>query len=217
AALGGGLRVTAKRAIVTLPLGILQRREGAPGAVKLTPPLTAKRAAGRGLGCGAVLKLVLRFRSAFWEELENGRFRDAGFFHARMAPFPTFWTQLPLRVPLLVAWLGGPRAAERSSSETRDLVPLVIESLGCLFGKQYDYAGLLEAVYWHNWQQDPFSAGAYSYVAVGGDTARSDLAAPLGNTLFFAGEATDHEDEASTVTGALRSGMRAAREVIASL
>jgi monoamine oxidase len=35
--------------------------------------------------------------------------------------------------------------------------------------------------------------------------------------LFFAGEATDTADEAATVTGALQSGERAAREVTAHL
>jgi monoamine oxidase len=35
----------------------------------------------------------------------------------------------------------------------------------------------------------------------------------LDDTLFFAGEATDTEGEAATVTGALQSGTRAAREV----
>jgi monoamine oxidase len=39
------------------------------------------------------------------------------------------------------------------------------------------------------------------------------LAAPLEDTLFFAGEATNTEDEAATVTGALQSGERAAREL----
>jgi monoamine oxidase len=39
------------------------------------------------------------------------------------------------------------------------------------------------------------------------------LAAPLEGTLFFAGEATDTTGEATTVTGALRSGARAALEV----
>jgi monoamine oxidase len=39
------------------------------------------------------------------------------------------------------------------------------------------------------------------------------LAEPLEGTLFFAGEATDTEGEAATVTGALQSGARAAREV----
>ncbi|TMH32984.1 MAG: FAD-dependent oxidoreductase [Betaproteobacteria bacterium] len=43
--------------------------------------------------------------------------------------------------------------------------------------------------------------------------AREELAAPLDDTVFFAGEATDSE-EAGTVAGALRSGMRAAREAL---
>jgi monoamine oxidase len=38
----------------------------------------------------------------------------------------------------------------------------------------------------------------------------------LDDTLFFAGEATDTEGEAATVTGALQSGARAAREVNAA-
>jgi len=48
---------------------------------------------------------------------------------------------------------------------------------------------------------------------VGGAGAREDLATPIGDTLFFAGEATDAE-ESGTVAGALRSGERAARQVL---
>jgi monoamine oxidase len=43
------------------------------------------------------------------------------------------------------------------------------------------------------------------------------FAAPLEGTLFFGGEATDTTGEAATVTGALRSGARAALEVIGHL
>jgi monoamine oxidase len=69
----------------------------------------------------------------------------------------------------------------------------------------------------HDWQADPFARGAYSYVTVGGTEARERLAAPLEDTLFFAGEAADAEGAAATVEGALRTGMRAAHEVRASL
>jgi monoamine oxidase len=65
----------------------------------------------------------------------------------------------------------------------------------------------------HDWARDRFSHGAYSYVAVGGGDARTQLAAPLDDTLFFAGEATDTE-ESATVTGAILSGERAAAEVL---
>jgi len=70
----------------------------------------------------------------------------------------------------------------------------------------------LQAAYVHNWERDPYARGAYSYLAAGGGNSREVLATPLGGALFFAGEATD-TDEATTVTGALRSGIRAALEV----
>jgi monoamine oxidase len=86
-----------------------------------------------------------------------------------------------------------------------------------MFGKRYDVAEALRGYYYHDWQRDPFARGAYSYVLVGADAARQSLAAPLADTLFFAGEATDTEGETATVTGALQSGIRAAREALASL
>jgi monoamine oxidase len=71
-----------------------------------------------------------------------------------------------------------------------------------------------EAAYLHNWQSDPLSRGAYSYLTAGGSDARAALADPVSDTLFFAGEATNTQNEAATVTGALQSGERAAREVL---
>jgi monoamine oxidase len=94
-----------------------------------------------------------------------------------------------------------------------DIVRQALESLSAIFGGRPPGEFELEAAYLHNWQTDPFARGAYSYIAVGGEDARQALAAPLENTLFFAGEATDTQQEAATVTGALQSGARAAREV----
>jgi monoamine oxidase len=71
----------------------------------------------------------------------------------------------------------------------------------------------LHAALVHDWRRDPFARGAYSYVLVGGEGARETLAGPIADTLFFAGEATDTE-EAGTVAGALRSGARAARQIL---
>jgi monoamine oxidase len=205
--------VQAACAIVTLPLGVLQAPAEASGAVRFVPGLDAKRKALEGLAYGPVLKLSLRFRRAFWEELDGGKYEGASFFHSADTAFPTFWTSLPLRAPLLIAWIGGPKAARLSMSETPDIVRQALESLSTIFAGRPPSEFELEAAYLHNWQTDPFARGAYSYIAVGGGGARSMLAAPLEDTLFFAGEATDTEDEAATVTGALQSGERAAREV----
>jgi monoamine oxidase len=212
---GSPFQAHAPRAIVTLPLGILQLAPDAPGSVGFTPALVTKRAALDALGYGPVIKLVLKFRTAFWEALDGGCYRDVGFFHAASCAFPTFWTALPARAPLLNAWAGGPRVARIfAGSDFAGIVRLALASLDAIFGRRCDLRALLEAAYLHDWQQDLFSRGAYSYVAVGGATAREDLAAPLEDTLFFAGEATDSE-ESATVTGALLSGERAAAEALA--
>jgi monoamine oxidase len=205
--------VQAACAIVTLPLGVLQAPAEAAGAVRFVPGLDSKRKALEGLVFGPVLKLSLRFRSVFWEELDGGKYQGASFFHAAATAFPTFWTSLPLRAPLLTAWIAGPKAARLSMFETPHITRQALESLSAIFGGRPHSEFELEAAYLHNWQTDPFARGAYSYIAVGGAEARRTLAAPLEDTLFFAGEATDTEDEAATVTGALQSGERAAREV----
>jgi monoamine oxidase len=156
----------------------------------------------------------MRFRSAFWEEVDDGRYCNAGFFQSADAAFPTFWTMLPLRVPLLIAWAGGPRAARMAAMDTPAKVRQAVASLHGFFGGRVDVESQLEAAWLHDWQQDPHARGAYSSVKVGGGNARKALAAPLKNTLFFAGEAADYEGEAGTVAGALQSGVRAARELL---
>jgi monoamine oxidase len=74
-----------------------------------------------------------------------------------------------------------------------------------------------EELYMHDWQADPFSRGAYSYAKVGADGAHAALASPVGNTLFFAGEATDTGGHNGTVHGAIASGERAAAEILTSI
>jgi len=212
--LGTAFTARAARAIITLPLGVLQLPPSAAGAVRFSPALSAKRAALQGLASGPVVKLLLRFAEPFWESFAGGRYRDVSFFHAPDARIPTFWTAVPARAPLLVAWAGGPRA-RRLAAGARPL-GAALASLSELFGRRVDVAAQLQGHYCHDWQKDPRARGAYSYVTVGGGAARATLAQPLENTLFFAGEATDTQDEAGTVTGALQSGVRAAREVLQS-
>jgi monoamine oxidase len=212
-------RVTAPKVIITVPIGVLQAPAGSAGAIAFDPPLEEKRQALMGVVSGPVLKVVLRFRTAFWEELDGGRYRDASFFYSLETLFPTFWTTMPVRSPILNAWVGGPPAALLCGKSDAEIVRAALESVRRMFGPSLDAARTqLEAAYLHNWEHDPFSRGAYSYVTAGhNNSARRDLAAPVADTLFFAGEATDTEGEAATVTGALQSGARADREVLESL
>ncbi len=214
---GVPFRAHAARAIITLPLGVLQRRPGTAGTVRFSPSLQSKSAALRLLASGSIVKMMLRFRSAFWEQIDRGRYRGAGFFHAPGAAIPTFWSSGPASAPLLVAWVGGPPARRLARGSHAAILRAASASLQGIFGHAIDVAAELQGFYYHDWEHDPYSRGAYSYVRVGGGQARASLAEPLEDTLFFAGEATDTDNESGTVTGALHSGVRAAAELLRTL
>jgi monoamine oxidase len=192
---------------------------------------------------GHVLRIALSFRERFWEtlkiwdqDIEPVKFADAGFVHYSELPLPTWWTQLPIRAPVLVGWVAGPKAdgisrggrshdvdekpegnlphagGEALGSLIRDQA---IHSLAKLFGLSHEYIrDRLMAVYFHDWQDDPFSRGAYAYVPVDGLADQIALSQPVGGILFFAGEATSI-GHIGTVHGAIMSGQRAAREILA--
>lgn len=184
----------APRAVITLPIGVL------PSLVREKRPALAK------LESGPVVRVALAFREAFWEKAHPG----VAFFHSPSAPFPTFWTPLPMHAPLLTCWAGGPKATRLTGSSEKTLLKHALASVRSALGNIDEPV----AYRMHDWQADPFARGGYSYVRVGGTGAREKLAEPLEETLFFAGEATDPE-QSGTVGGALASGLRAAREVVA--
>ncbi len=201
----GAVEFKARRVLLTLPVGTL--RSGSP---RFIPEIESKRAALEGLEMGQVVKLILRFREAFWEKSAP----DAAFFHAADGPFPVFWTALPLRAPLLTAWAGGPPAARLSALGESGILEAAVESVSKLFRISRRRArGELLSWHFHDWNRDPFSLGAYSYAAAGGASAHRRLARPLG-PLFFAGEATNYDGQNATVSGAIASGRRAALEII---
>ena len=123
---------------------------------------------------------------------------------------------MPEKLPIITGWAPF-RCAERLSGKDRSFViDHALQTLsGLLHTDSTQLAQWLEAAYFHDWQNDPFSRGAYSYGPVGADEAQRALASPLHNTLFFAGEATDTTGHNGTVHGAIASGVRAAREVLA--
>jgi monoamine oxidase len=224
--------VIAPRAVITLPLGVLQAPLGAAGAVRFSPALEEKADAVRALEMGHVAKIVLHFREAFWGPLWQERTLAAKHSHrpgenglaplrllrAAGEPFPTWWTVGP-GVPVLTGWVGGP-AAERLAQRTpEEVLDGALDTLSRVLGNPVGLgrkriASLLESSAFHNWGSDPFARGAYSYVGVGGLWAQRALAQPVAGTLFFAGEATDWNGNFATVHGAMASGRRASREIL---
>ena len=200
----------APRVVVTLPLGVLQRG-AAESAVRFHPALDEKAPALAKLAMGHVVKLVMLFRTSFWSRAVR-----APFVHDPRAAFATFWTQAPIEAPLLTAWAGGPiaeRLAQASEDEVaRAAAASFADALGVSRGA---VESELVSVFRHDWSRDPFALGAYSFALVGGASAARKLGAPIADTLFFAGEATAPPPRNGTVHGAIESGERVAREVLA--
>ncbi|HEV8427595.1 MAG TPA: NAD(P)/FAD-dependent oxidoreductase [Pyrinomonadaceae bacterium] len=216
------LKFKARRLLSTMPLSLMHDF-GAPAArVRFTPSLEEKVQAARKLSLGHVVKVVLRFREAFWENLtvpgegdKPADLKDLTFVHAPSEVVPTWWTQSPLKAPLITGWAGGMRADSLSLASEDLLLDRSIESLSHIFSRSKRFLEeSLEEFYTHNWHRDQFTAGAYSYIPVGGLEAQSQLAQPLEDTLFFAGEATNERGHHATVHGAIATGLRAAREIL---
>jgi monoamine oxidase len=140
------------------------------------------------------------------------------FLHTQHAPIPVWWSAFPIRAPMLTGWVGGPPAlalARRGPDAIREAaLETLAEHLGI---PRRTLTALLTGIWMHDWMDDPFSRGAYSYPLVGGSEASRAFARPIEGTLFFAGEAADTEMRTGTVHGAIGSARRAARAVSRAL
>jgi monoamine oxidase len=198
----------AARAVVTLPLGVLASR-----SVGFDPEPPALRNGLAGAVVGHAVRMVLRFRRPVWEDREA--LADTGFLFSAEYHFPTWWTTLPVRSPVITGWMGGPRAEE---SREWDAPRRLTEALGALARilntSGSTLAGELESWHTHDWSQDPFSRGAYSYPRTGGLDALQRFGEPVEDTLYFAGEAVNAEGHIGTVHGAMATGIRAARQIL---
>jgi monoamine oxidase len=201
----------AARAVVALPLGVLQ----AESAPRFEPALPQKTEALRGLEMGHVVKLAFAFEERIWADTVSDQL---GFLFTAGQPYTAFWTGYPLYAPVLVAWAGGPAADALMRFSLAERADRALESLALVLGvSRADVDRRVVGWEGHDWAADPFARGAYSYVRVGGMAAQAAFAQPVAGTLFFAGEATELEGRQATVHGALFAGRRAADEVLRTL
>jgi len=208
--LGTDLAVSARFCAITAPLGVLQS-----GAIQFDPDPPAVRRAIHQLAMGDAVRVTLRFRRPFWED--RPELKNVSFLHAPDEEFPTWWTQAPVRVPVVTAWTGGPTAAKFALCGPEAVISTALDCMSRAF--QTDRRALadeLAAWRYHDWRNDPFSRGAYSYVPAGALDAIEALTRPVDGSLFFAGEASDPDGHWGTVHGAMRSAERAAAQIRAA-
>ena len=195
----------ARSLICTIPLPHLQQR-----MIHFEPDIPRILHAADRLVMGHVVRCTFVLARRVWEELRN--VDDVVFIHTPSLTFNVWWTQHPLRAPLITGWSGGPPAAALSSRGRDAVIETATRELArALLMRRSRLEPLIEAAYYHDWSADPYALGAYSYIGVGGVDAPKQLARPVESTLFFAGEATDAKN-GGRVEGAIASGRRAAQQ-----
>lgn len=203
----------ASQLVCALPLAILKLPPEDRAAVHFHPPLSEKHAALTQLETGAVVKIALVFDEAFW--LQDNQLKHALFLQQRDLPLPTWWTTHPVPAPVLTGWVAGPAVSRLNGASGGELLALALDSVSAILGRpRAEVEVHLRGWHTHDWNRDPFARGGYSYVLSGGTEAYAELAKPMLNTLFFAGEALAGQGHNATMEGALQSGMRAAQELL---
>ena len=223
ARLAAGEFHTAASALITVPLSVLQLESTEEPSINFDPQLPDwKLRAIQGIDMGTALRVALQFTDRFWEKLtpagidERG-LKNLGFIHYADVPLPTWWTTLPEHEAILVGWAGGPDAERLSSATDDEILTKAIQSLSQIFSvNESELRIRIKRSYFHNWEKDEYARGGYSYLPVNGIEHQLNLAKPVNDTLFFAGEATS-AGNVGTVHGAIQSGQRAAREILTAL
>lgn len=199
----GSLR--ARAVLVTVSVGVLSA-----GGIRFTPALPADtaRAIG-GLRMGLLNKVVLHLPGNPLDldpfDRLHALMPDGGVLDVVHRPFGS---------DLAVAILGGGEAWALEKEGEAAAVATVTERLATVYGN--DVRGMIGGAAATAWGADPFSLGAVSAALPGQATARTALAAPVADRVFFAGEACEVE-WATQVPGAWLSGRGAAASIVRAL
>jgi monoamine oxidase len=204
---GNGDAHAADAVILTVPLPLLNR-------IVLPPAERERAAAAAQIGFGNVIKILLRFETAWWLD-QRGDLTDLTFLSSD-ARIPVWWTQHPADLPLLTGWFAGPRTEAMASLGEEELVELGVGSLAEIFSLDpRELHRRLVAARAINWAHDPHACGAYSYATPATRDAQAVLSRFEGRTIFFSGEALYQGRDMGTVEAALASGLETARTLFA--
>ena len=192
--------VKADKAVVTVPVGVLAQ------GIRFDPVLPAEhRAALERLHGGALTKVALavgRDRLGLPSPADLFEIRSGFVFEC-----------FPYDRDLIVATIGGDPARELVARGEAAAVAHATDVLAGILGERV--RGQVVAGKLADWVSDPWARGSYSVAAPGHLSARAALGRPVGERLFFAGEATAGPGS-MTVGGATLAGRAAAEAALGS-
>lgn len=198
----GDIRTQA--AIVTVSTGVMSTR-----GIRFAPDLPADVwQAFDDLPMGLLTKIALQTDGARFGLPENA-------FVTRTIdePLPAkaaFFLSFPAGYDLCVGFVGGSQAWEIEKAGEEAAIAFAMDQLAAMLGS--DIRRHIRKGRMTNWASNPWTRGAYAAARPGRHKARALLTNPLGDRLFFAGEALGGAYPA-LLSGAHISGEEAARKV----
>jgi monoamine oxidase len=172
----------------------------------IQPPLSAaKQAALRGIPLGRAVRVLLQYRRRFW--------RDVGASGTLLTDLPVqqvvdATAGQPGERGILACTIGGAVAAQLAALPHDRRVATCAQAIETVYGG----AGLLERAQSTVWEETSAPRGCVSYYPPGSMTVLGPVIGLPEGRLHFCGEHTDAWQ--GTLEGAVRSGERAAGEVL---
>jgi monoamine oxidase len=192
----------ARAVIVTVSTGVLTA-----GKLTFDPPLPKRH-------LDAIEKLQPGSRDRIALELPGnplGLQRDELVFEKAQTDHTAALLANVYGTTLCTVEVGGKFGADLAAAGEPAMLAFALDWLTGLYGTDLRKAVRKTSV--TRWTYEPWTLGAFSAAAPGGQWARAALAEPVRDRIFFAGEAT-HETQWGTVGGAWASGERAADAVL---
>ncbi len=197
--------VRAKACIVTVSPGVLSA-----GTIRFTPKLPdwKQRAIGN-LPMGLLAKITLQFDG---ERFGLGKNKWLSYWVPNDMPAEAcYFLTWPFDFDIMIGWIGGQFGWELSAAGTDAAVDFALGEVVKMVGsdaRKHFVKGHLTG-----WAENPWTLGAYAAATPGHYGARADLAKPLAERLFFAGEAVA-APYMMLCSGAYMSGEAVAHDVV---
>jgi monoamine oxidase len=193
--------ISAKAVIVTVSTGVL-----AANTIKFDPPLPEwKQTAIAQVPMGLLAKIPMM--------IQGDRLGVAPYDNV-LVEYPgnqeIYFLAWPWETDLMVGFVGGDFGWQLSAAGEEAAIDFAKERLGATFGSEAPKK-VAKALF-TKWASNPLTRGAYSAALPGHYKARGELALPLDEQVFFAGEALAG-DLIQTAGGAFLSGEEAADDV----
>ena len=194
----GAGTVRAQAIILTVPPSVI-----AAEGIAFMPALPPKKlAAAHGLPLGDDNKLFLAL-SGEWPEIGDNWHVLGSTQRTRTAVY-----QLKaMGHPIVEMFMGGELARDLERAGEAATTAFALDELAGVFGNRI--RACLTPLVSSAWSSDPYARGSYSFALPGHADDRASWAEPVGERIFFAGEAVSSHDF-STTHGAYLSGLEAA-------